>query len=660
MPTDETTEANGKLTGEQRVRFLAMTFRRIHLVVFLIFIFAVVQMITLWRVCQTGMRTATSLERQGLPTLYEVAALQENLALYRLDSYEYLFAQQDEKAGRAKAAEDTAAQMSGELRKIRTLLPEGQGQQLAASLETAVNDLDTQFQKVRALVDTDFPAAMKSMDQDIPPRTERVTAAANALKDYGYHFSSGQADATFAAFGRIKTTAIFFGAANSLVALCAVVFVLLAARRSRAHLSETLARLDERTQELQQTNTALQRQQAELRILLNMVPAMIVFKNAENVFLRVNQRFADRAGKPVAEIEGKSSAEILPQEAAMSDAADLEVMRSGAPRLGTVETRQAGKGEQRWFQTDRVPVCNNDGKVAGIIIMTQDITERKRIEAQLIQSQKMETVGKLAGGVAHEFNSILTAVICQSELLLYDLPDGSPLAHNATEIIKGANRIAALTRQLLAYGRKQFLRPEALNLNQVITSMREVLGHLMGGEMVDVKIVPAAGLRLVEADAGQIEQVIINLAMNARDAMPNGGKLTLETANVTLDQEYVSRFPELEPGGYVMLAVSDTGKGMSEQVKARVFEPFFTTKDIGQGTGLGLSTCYGIIKQSGGHISVYSEPGRGTTFKIYLPQMEPAAKTPIERPDPPELPRGTETICWSRTIPPCGRWRRRC
>ena len=157
-------------------------------------------------------------------------------------------------------------------------------------------------------------------------------------------------------------------------------------------------------------------------------------------------------------------------------------------------------------------------------------------------------------------------------------------------------------------------------------------------------IVPAAGLKTVRADAGQIEQVIINLAMNARDAMPNGGKLTLETANVTLEQEYVSRFPELKAGDYVMLAITDTGTGMSEEVKARVFEPFFTTKDVGQGTGLGLSTCYGIIKQSGGHISVYSEPGRGTTFKIYLPQVEAAGEKPVRRLDSPDLPRGTETI----------------
>ena len=284
-----------------------------------------------------------------------------------------------------------------------------------------------------------------------------------------------------------------------------------------------------------------------------------------------------------------------------------------------------------------------DGKLEFLSTIMRDLTERKRLEAHLIQSQKMETVGKLAGGIAHEFNSILTVIIGESEMLLDDLPAGSPLAQNAARITKSANRAAILTRQLLAYGRKQFLQPEALDLNGVIAGMDGVLSHLLGND-VDAHIVPAAGLQLVKADAGQIEQVILNLAMNARDAMPHGGKLTLETANVTFSPDDMGRDPELKPGAYVMLAITDTGSGMSEKVKAHAFEPFFTTKDVGQGTGLGLSTCYGIIKQSGGHISVYSEPGRGATFKIYLPQVEPQAKVAVERLDSPELPRGTETI----------------
>jgi PAS domain S-box-containing protein len=289
------------------------------------------------------------------------------------------------------------------------------------------------------------------------------------------------------------------------------------------------------------------------------------------------------------------------------------------------------------------PAIGKDGKYYGRIWTFHDITERKTLEARLFQSQKMETVGKLAGGVAHEFNSILTTIIGQGELLLGDLPAGSPLAKNAAEINKAAGRGATLTRQLLAYGRKQFLQPEILNLNRVIEGMEEMFRHLMGVD-VETQIIPAPGLRAVKADAGQIEQVIMNMLMNAREAMPNGGKLILETANVSFDQKSVGRYLELKPGDYVMLAITDTGTGMSEEVKARVFEPFFTTRGVGHGTGLGLSTCDGIIKQSGGQISVYSEPARGTTFKIYLPQVEPQANPDRPPVNSQDLPHGTETI----------------
>ncbi len=261
------------------------------------------------------------------------------------------------------------------------------------------------------------------------------------------------------------------------------------------------------------------------------------------------------------------------------------------------------------------PIRDEEGTITHFLALQRDVTARKRLESQMFQSQKMETVGRLAGGVAHEFNSIMTAIIGQSELLIDDLPPGSPLAESATEISKAATRAATLTRQLLAFGRRQFLQPETLDLNRLIANMDSVFHHLMGGG-VRIQIVCGPGLQAVKADAEQIEQVIMNMAMNARDAMPNGGILTLETANMSFDQESVGRYPELRPGDYVMLAITDTGLGMSAEVKARVFEPFFSTKEVGQGTGLGLSTCYGIVKQSGGHISVYSEPARGATFKI--------------------------------------------
>jgi PAS domain S-box-containing protein len=251
-----------------------------------------------------------------------------------------------------------------------------------------------------------------------------------------------------------------------------------------------------------------------------------------------------------------------------------------------------------------------------------DITERKMAEEALFQARKMETVGKLAGGIAHEFNSIMTVIIGQSELLLGDLPPENPLAHNASQIRAAADRAASLTRQLLAFGRGQFFQSEILDLNQVLAGMDGMLRQIMGAG-VAVRLVPAAGLKPVKADAGQIEQVIVNMAINARDAMTNGGSLVLETSNVTLDQASPGRDPELKPGRYVLLSIADTGVGISGEATKSLFEPFYTTKDVGKGTGLGLATCYGIIKQSGGHISVNSALGEGATFKIFLPQSEP-------------------------------------
>jgi PAS domain S-box-containing protein len=397
--------------------------------------------------------------------------------------------------------------------------------------------------------------------------------------------------------------------------------------------------------ERKRTELALRDSEAFLNTVVENIPHMIFVKDARELrFVKFNKAGQELLGYSLAELAGKNDYDFFPK-----DLADYFTENDRKVLLGkkavdipeeSVQTRDKG---ERILHTKKIPVFDNAGQLVYLLGISEDITGRKQLEERLFQSQKLETVGKLAGGIAHEFNSILTAIIGQSDLLLGDLPAGSPLARNATEISKAANRAAALTRQLLAYGRKQFLRPEALDLNRVVTGMEGVFQHLLGAG-VDTQIVPASGLHLVKADAGQIEQVIMNLAMNARDAMPNGGKLTLETANVLFDQDSVGRYPELKPGNYVMLAITDTGTGMSEAVKARVFDPFFSTKGIGQGTGLGLSTCYGIVKQSGGHISVYSEPGRGTTFKIYLPQVEPPAEIPIERLDSPDLPRGAETI----------------
>jgi PAS domain S-box-containing protein len=289
-------------------------------------------------------------------------------------------------------------------------------------------------------------------------------------------------------------------------------------------------------------------------------------------------------------------------------------------------------------------VRDENGDLTAYQGIIRDITERKQLEAQLHQSQKMEAIGRLAGGVAHDFNNLLTVIKGYAGLLLSLQPDESnQQSKDIEQIMQAAEQAATLTRQLLAFSRQQPLQPKIINLNQVMIYLEKMLRRLIG-EDIDLTTMLADELGQVKADPGQIEQVIMNLAVNARDAMPQGGKLTVETANIELDESYARHYVDVTPGTYVMLAVSDTGQGMNEEVQSHIFEPFFTTKEPGHGTGLGLATVHGIVKQSNGHISVYSEPGQGTVFKIYLPQV----KNPLELTQP-DLPlttslEGRETI----------------
>ncbi len=268
--------------------------------------------------------------------------------------------------------------------------------------------------------------------------------------------------------------------------------------------------------------------------------------------------------------------------------------------------------------------------------------EHKRLEAQLLQAQKMETVGRLAGGVAHDFNNLLTVILGYTEIATETITANEEATECLEAVTQAANRAANLTRQLLAFARQQVIEPKVINLNDLILDLEKMLRRLIG-EDIELMTLPFPELGLVKADPGQIEQVLVNLAVNARDAMPEGGKLTIETANVRLDEEYARQHMEVIPGEYILLAVSDTGCGMEENVQAHIFEPFFTTKELGKGTGLGLATCYGIVKQSGGSIWVYSELEHGTTFKIHLPRVAKEADA-----SPREivgvLPHGTETI----------------
>jgi PAS domain S-box-containing protein len=296
-----------------------------------------------------------------------------------------------------------------------------------------------------------------------------------------------------------------------------------------------------------------------------------------------------------------------------------------------------------WGSITANMVKNEQGKPLFIDGLFEDITLRRLLEEQLAQAQRMEAVGLLAGGVAHDFNNLLTAIIGHSEIMLLELPPAAPLTENVREVMKAAERGNSLTRQLLAFGRRQILQPWVVNLNSTMADMNKMLQRLIG-EDIELVTILDPGLGLVKVDPGQIEQIIMNLALNARDAMPKGGKLTLETANVFLDEHYAQTHLEVKPGLYVMLAVSDNGMGMDSETQARIFEPFFTTKETGHGTGLGLATVYGIVKQSGGHIWLNSEIGKGSTFKIYLPREEEVSEPSLRTAPVISSLQGEETI----------------
>ncbi len=389
--------------------------------------------------------------------------------------------------------------------------------------------------------------------------------------------------------------------------------------------------------ERKRAETALRESEARLRVLVEQLPAILWTTDTELRFTSSVGAGLTRLGLRPQEVVGKSLYEYFQTE-------DRSFMPIAAHR-------RALNGESVTFHVEwgngsyachAEPLRDGTGVVVGVISMALDITDRKQLEAQLRQAQKMEAVGRLAGGIAHDFNNLLMVIQGYTELLLDRLGGEHPLRRNAEQIHDASQRAAGLTRQLLAFSRKQMLDPQVLNVQEVVSDMEKMLRRLIG-EDIQLTTTAAADLWRVRADRSQIEQVILNLAVNSRDAMPNGGKLAIETANVELDSSY-SRHAVVEPGDYVMLAVSDTGIGMDAATQAHVFEPFFTTKEKGKGTGLGLATVYGIVKQSGGYIWVYSELGKGATFKVYLPRVKDGERESQKKSEVKEMQRGCETI----------------
>ena len=359
-----------------------------------------------------------------------------------------------------------------------------------------------------------------------------------------------------------------------------------------------------------------------LAMALEQAAEMVVVADAQGTVVYVNQAFEQVTGYPRAEVLGQAAFAETPGQGIFP--ALREAIAAGRPSRGRYLNRRKDGAE--YSEEAAVSLVRDAaGAIDSYVAVKRDISRDLAREAELLQAQKMETVGRLAGGVAHDFNNLLSVILSYAGFTLEQLPPGDPLRVDVQEIENAARRAAALTRQLLAFSRKQILQPVPLDLNLGLAEVEKMLRRLLG-EDIDLVLLPAAGLWTVRADPGQFEQVIMNLVVNARDAMPAGGRLTISTANRTLDAAAAAELRGVQPGPHVMVTVADSGTGMAPEVLARLFEPFFTTKPAGKGSGLGLSTVYGIVQQSGGAIQVQSEVGRGTTFRILLPRLEAAAE----------------------------------
>src|SRR5712691_11879200 len=388
---------------------------------------------------------------------------------------------------------------------------------------------------------------------------------------------------------------------------------------------------------------ALRAAETGYETLVEQAPVGIYRSNPDGRFLSANTALVRMLGY-------ESAADVLRLDMPRDVYADPAERQRLVDR-DTYTDRQYDDVEATWKRKDgglltvqlSVRAVRNDARqVEYYETFVRDVTEQRRLQQQVLQSQKMEAVGRLAGGIAHDFNNLLTVITSYSDLLLEDLAPGDAKRDDLEQVRKAADGAAALTRQLLAFSRQQVVEPRVVSLNTVVEGLHKILRRVIG-EDIELTTTLAPDLGAVRADVGQLEQVLMNLAVNARDAMPTGGKLTVETANVEHEPEYALEREAAAVGRFVMLAVTDTGVGMDEATKAKIFEPFFTTKEDGKGTGLGLATVYGIVKQSGGFIWVYSEPGNGTSFKIYLPRID-APVEGVKTPGSVSVPRGTETV----------------
>lgn len=410
-----------------------------------------------------------------------------------------------------------------------------------------------------------------------------------------------------------------------------------------ADLSAVTEDLRREALDRERAETALRASEARYRLLAEHAQDLIGLLDPQGRLLYAAPSFGHVLGYAPAALAHQNIYSMLhPDDAPHLRAILTDLLAPGTSR--TVEVRLR-KTSGAWIDAEVIlsALTDHTTGAALVLLSARDITARKQLETRLHQSHKLESIGRLAGGIAHDFNNLLTAITGYTSLVWEALPPDDPAQSDLQQIQRAVGRASDLTRQLLAFARQQIIEPHVINLNDLVFDMDQLLRRLIG-EDIEQLICTEANLGHVRVDPGQIEQVLVNLAANARDAMPDGGKLIIETKNVTLDDTYARQHAGVTAGPYVMLAVTDTGSGMDAAIWDHIFEPFFTTKDSNAGTGLGLATCYGIVKQHNGHISVYSEPGQGTTFKVYLPRVQAAAEALPHHTLVDILPRGSETV----------------
>jgi len=412
-----------------------------------------------------------------------------------------------------------------------------------------------------------------------------------------------------------------------------------------AQLSKANIELQREISERRLSEDALRESKTQLQTLLRAIPDLVWLKDIQGIYLFCNFRFEQFFGAKEADIVGKTDYDFVDRELAdFFRKNDNKAMNKRGPSINEEEVIFADDGHREILETIKTPVYNSDGKIAGVLGIGRNITDRVSLQEQLVQAQKMESVGRLAGGVAHDYNNALSVIMGYTELAMADVNDPTGKLHaDLNQVLKAGKRATDITRQLLAFARKQTIAPIVLDLNKNVENMLKMLRRLIG-ENIDLAWLPGINLWPVKMDPSQIDQILANLCVNAKDAIAGVGKITIETDTAVLDKAFCAKHTGFVPGKFVLLTISDNGCGMDKKILNHIFEPFFTTKDIDKGTGLGLATVYGIIKQNKGFINIYSEPGKGTTINIYLPRHE-GKVVEVQREVIAEIPQGNgETI----------------